>query len=38
MRATPLVHAWLPAATSERRLEGVNLVPLASLIGRPVQP
>jgi polysaccharide deacetylase 2 family uncharacterized protein YibQ len=38
MRATPLVRTWLPGATSARRLEGVNLVPLSSLIGRPVQP
>jgi len=38
MRATPLVRSWLRGATSGSRLEGVNLVPLASLIGRPVRP
>jgi polysaccharide deacetylase 2 family uncharacterized protein YibQ len=38
MRATPLSRAWLTGATAARRLEGVNLVPLSSLILRPVQP
>jgi hypothetical protein len=38
MRATPVTRAWLPGAVSARRLEGVNLVPLSALIGRPVQP
>ncbi|MGH7740476.1 MAG: divergent polysaccharide deacetylase family protein [Candidatus Eiseniibacteriota bacterium] len=38
MRATPLARTWLASATSARRLEGVNLVPLSALIGRPVVP
>jgi polysaccharide deacetylase 2 family uncharacterized protein YibQ len=36
MRATPTLIAWLPGATSLRRLEGVNLVPLSSLVRKPM--
>lgn len=38
MRATPLAAAWLTGATSTKRLAGVNLVPLSSLIARPLEP
>lgn len=36
VRATPLTREWLPRAASPKRLEGANLVPLSSVIRRPV--
>ena len=38
IRATPLTRTWLAGAVAERRIAGVNLVPLSALIGRPVRP
>jgi len=35
VRATPLTQAWLPHAADPRRLGGVSLVPLSSLLRRP---
>ena len=35
MRAGPLAGGWLPRATDPKRLEGVDLVPLSSLLKRP---
>lgn len=32
MRATPLTRAWLPAALTPRKLEGVSIVPLSSVL------
>jgi hypothetical protein len=36
VRATPQVLAWLPGATSTKRLEGVSLAPLSAVLRRPV--
>ena len=36
IRATPELNAWLPHATSAKRLAGVNLVPLTSVMRRPM--
>lgn len=33
IRATPLTRKWLPGALSSKRLQGVRLVPLSSLLG-----
>lgn len=38
MRATPLTKRWLPKAVEPKRLGGVSLVPLASLIDKPGVP
>jgi polysaccharide deacetylase 2 family uncharacterized protein YibQ len=35
VRATPLTQAWLPHAADPRRLGGVSLVPLSSLLRKP---
>jgi polysaccharide deacetylase 2 family uncharacterized protein YibQ len=35
VRATPRVRAWLPGALAPKRVEGVSVVPLASLLRRP---
>jgi polysaccharide deacetylase 2 family uncharacterized protein YibQ len=35
LRATPLTRAWLPGAVQTKKLEGVQLVPLSSVIRRP---
>ena len=35
LRATPQLERWLPQALSAQRLDGVNLVPLASLMKHP---
>jgi polysaccharide deacetylase 2 family uncharacterized protein YibQ len=35
MRATPQLLAWLPSAASEKKLEGVHLVPLSALLRHP---
>jgi polysaccharide deacetylase 2 family uncharacterized protein YibQ len=35
VRATPLTWRWLPRALDPSHLEGVNLVPLSSLVRRP---
>jgi polysaccharide deacetylase 2 family uncharacterized protein YibQ len=35
VRAGPLAGGWLPRATSPKRLEGVDLVPLSALLKRP---
>jgi polysaccharide deacetylase 2 family uncharacterized protein YibQ len=35
VRATPRTLAWLPQATAVKRLKGVSLVPLSSLLRRP---
>jgi polysaccharide deacetylase 2 family uncharacterized protein YibQ len=35
VRATPLTWRWLPQALSSRRLQGIDIVPLASLIEKP---
>jgi polysaccharide deacetylase 2 family uncharacterized protein YibQ len=35
MRATPPLLAWLPSAASEKKLEGVHLVPLSALLRHP---
>src|SRR5437867_601458 len=35
IRATPLSRTWLKAAFRPQRLEGVNLVPLSSIIRKP---
>jgi polysaccharide deacetylase 2 family uncharacterized protein YibQ len=34
-RATPLLWRWLPQALSSKRLQGVDIVPLASLLDKP---
>jgi polysaccharide deacetylase 2 family uncharacterized protein YibQ len=38
MRLSPALLAWLPGATTPRRLEGVSLVPLSSVLRRPLGP
>jgi hypothetical protein len=35
VRATPLTWRWLPQALAARRLGGVNVVPLESLLEKP---
>ena len=35
LRASPLVRRWLPGAIASRRLGGVSLVPLSSVLRRP---
>jgi hypothetical protein len=35
VRATPLTRRWLVRALDAERLDGVTIVPLASLIRRP---
>lgn len=35
VRATPLTWRWLPQAMSKKRLQGVDIVPLTSLIEKP---
>ncbi|HYM80698.1 MAG TPA: divergent polysaccharide deacetylase family protein [Candidatus Limnocylindria bacterium] len=35
VRATPLTRRWLPRALEAKRLDGVTIVPLGSLIRRP---
>jgi polysaccharide deacetylase 2 family uncharacterized protein YibQ len=35
LRATPLTKRWLPRALDARRLGGVSLVPLTSLLEKP---
>jgi len=35
LRATPLARGWLQRATEPKRLQGVDLVPLSSLLRRP---
>lgn len=35
VRATPLTRDWLKKALAAKRLDGVQVVPLAALIGRP---
>ena len=35
MRATPLTMRWLPRALESRRLGGVSMVTLASLLEKP---
>jgi polysaccharide deacetylase 2 family uncharacterized protein YibQ len=35
VRATPLTWRWLPQALSGKRLQGVDIVPLASLLEKP---
>ena len=35
MRATPATRKFLPAALDPKRLKGVSVVPLASLLRRP---
>jgi polysaccharide deacetylase 2 family uncharacterized protein YibQ len=35
IRATPQLMAWLPKATSPKKLAGVNLVPLSALVHAP---
>jgi hypothetical protein len=35
LRATPATRLWLPRALASKRLAGVSVVPLVSLIGRP---
>jgi polysaccharide deacetylase 2 family uncharacterized protein YibQ len=35
LRAGPLAGGWLPRATDPKRLQGVDLVPLSSLLKRP---
>ena len=35
LRATPRACAWLPGAAAAKRLQGVDLVPLSSLLARP---
>lgn len=37
LRASPLVRGWLARATDPGRLQGVDLVPLSSLLRRPVE-
>lgn len=37
LRASPLVRDWLARATAPRRLQGVDLVPLSSLLKRPAE-
>jgi len=37
LRASPLARAWLARATDPRRLGGVDLVPLSSLLRRPTE-
>ena len=37
MRAGPVVPGWLPRAAEARRLKGVDLVPLSSLLRRPAE-
>ena len=36
VRATPGVLAWLPGATSAKRLDGVDLVPVSAVLRKPV--
>ena len=36
IRATPRLLAWLPGATTAKKLEGVSLVPLSSVLKRPM--
>jgi polysaccharide deacetylase 2 family uncharacterized protein YibQ len=38
LRATPTTRAWLPRALALKRLDGVSLVPLASLLEQPEGP
>ncbi len=35
LRATPLTKRWLPGALAARRLDGVDVVPLAALLEKP---
>jgi polysaccharide deacetylase 2 family uncharacterized protein YibQ len=35
IRATPLTRAWLVGATTPKKLDGVSLVPLSSVLRRP---
>ena len=35
LRATPLTRRWLPQALTTRRLDGVDIVPLAALLEKP---
>jgi hypothetical protein len=35
IRATPLTRSWLAGATTIKRLDGVSLVPLSSVMRRP---
>jgi hypothetical protein len=35
VRATPRVWRWLPLALNGKRLQGVDIVPLASLLEKP---
>ena len=35
IRATPLTRSWLSGATTTKRLDGVSLVPLSSVMRRP---
>jgi polysaccharide deacetylase 2 family uncharacterized protein YibQ len=37
LRASPLTQSWLARAADPKRLEGVDLVPLSSLLKRPVE-
>ena len=36
MRATPLTRTWLPKAVTAKTLDGASLVPLSSVVRRPV--
>lgn len=38
LRATPVTRRWLPRVVEPKRLSGVSLVPLASLIDKPGVP
>ena len=35
MRATPLTRRWLPQALTAKRLDGVDIVPLTTLLHKP---
>jgi hypothetical protein len=37
LRASPLVRGWLARATAANRIQGVDLVPLSSLLRRPAE-
>ena len=35
LRATPLTRRWLPQALTAKRLDGVDIVPLTTLLHKP---
>jgi polysaccharide deacetylase 2 family uncharacterized protein YibQ len=37
VRATPQVLKWLPGAATSKRLDGVSLVPLSSVLRKPIE-